>query len=247
MDKTGRVLGRNIGEAVITAITVDGGLTAECKVTVIENPDPSGSYKLYIVDQRTKDNPHKDKVRAAVEVLTADRYLILLDSDGNRIKALISGDGSLEYNIAVFYVLRLTDAAGNDVNDSRKCTIRIPLISDMDIYNGSVRVVGIADNKLDKSIPSSTGIEDGVQYVTFTIGYYSEFAILYRLKSTPTGNNSPNYSSSSYVPSMQNTGSVPNNNMRILDSIPRTGEYDLFYGKNDEKKKRFNKILNNHK
>ena len=238
VDDKGRVFGKKAGEAIITAITVDGGFTAECKVTVVERPAPVPpvSYKLYIVDQRTKDAPSRHMVRGSVERLPADRYLILRDSDGSSIKPLINGDSSLDHNRAVYYDLSLRDAAGNKVNDFGKCTIRIPLIEDMDIHNGSVRVVSMVDDKLDRSISSSTGTEGDVSYVTFSTGHFTDFAILYKLNSSSDNHYNQNYYSSpyQYIPAI-NTGMAVNNSMRVLDRVPRTGEYIQFYGKGKEK------------
>ncbi|MBQ7587655.1 MAG: Ig-like domain-containing protein [Lachnospiraceae bacterium] len=238
VDDKGRVFGKKAGEAIITAITVDGGFTAECKVTVIERPAPVPpvSYKLYIVDQRTKDAPSRHMVRGSVERLPADRYLILRDSDGSSIKPLINGDSALDHNRAVYYDLSLRDAAGNKVNDFGKCTIRIPLIEDMDIHNGSVRVVSMVDDKLDRSISSSTGTEGDVSYVTFSTGHFTDFAILYKLNSSSDNHYNQNYYSSpyQYIPAI-NTGMAVNNSMRVLDRVPRTGEYIQFYGKGKEK------------
>jgi uncharacterized protein YjdB len=238
VDDKGRVFGKKAGEAIITAITVDGGFTAECKVTVIERPAPVPpvSYKLYIVDQRTKDAPSRHMVRGSVERLPADRYLILRDSDGSSIKPLINGDSALDHNRAVYYDLSLRDAAGNKVKDFGKCTIRIPLIEDMDIHNGSVRVVSMVDDKLDRSISSSTGTEGDVSYVTFSTGHFTDFAILYKLNSSSDNHYNQNYYSSpyQYIPAI-NTGMAVNNSMRVLDRVPRTGEYIQFYGKGKEK------------
>ncbi|HCM90974.1 MAG TPA: hypothetical protein DIS78_00185, partial [Lachnospiraceae bacterium] len=118
--------------------------------------------------------------------------------------------------------IRLVDANGNDVNDFGSCTIRIPLISDMDISNGTVRVVAVNGDGIDKSISSSTGSEGDWSYVTFTTNHFGEYAILYRLdqKVIDYYNN--------YYRVLGNQLAVPNNafgttNLRVLDHVPRTG------------------------
>lgn len=227
VDSTGRVVGKSKGTVEIIARTQDGSFTDSCTVVVKNRPiDPiiptPVPYKLHIVDDRTKDDPHKDKVRAKVETLKGDRYLLITDSNGDKLRPRINGDSSLGYTRIVFFNIRLVDANGNDVNDFGSCTIRIPLISDMDIKNGTVRVVAVNGDGIDKSISSSTGSEGDWSYVTFTTNHFGEYAILYRLdqKMIDYYNN--------YYRILGNQLAVPNNafgttNLRVLDHVPRTG------------------------
>ncbi len=248
--KNGRVTGLKKGTATITVttngLTVNGERrTATCEVTVKEEPKPvAGPYKLYIVDDRT--NAYRpDKVRGTVEALAGDRYLVIRDSSGSTIKPLIKGDSSLSYTKALFYDMWIVDIGGYLKNDFIKCTVRIPLPTDMDIHKGTVRVVSIQDGRLDKSISSSVGEDDGVGYVSFTATHFTEYAILYKKNSSPKAetrviyrdvpviqyrdvekntskpatNTQPVYTSPA-APAMQ----TPSANVRILDNVPRTGD-----------------------
>ncbi len=245
----GRVTGIKKGEAIIT-VTTNGVTkngehrTATCKVTVKEEPEPpvTGPYKLYIADER--NNPYRpDKVRGTVEALAGDRYLVIFDSNGATLKPLINGDSSLAYTKALFYDMWITDINGYPKNDFIKCTVRIPLPNDMDIHKGTVRVVSIQDGRLDKSISSSVGEEDGVAYVSFTATHFTEYAILYNRnpkedpKTTVVYRDVPviqyrkepeksthKQASGSQAPTPAPVQQAPWVNTRILDSVPRTGD-----------------------
>ncbi|HCM90975.1 MAG TPA: hypothetical protein DIS78_00190, partial [Lachnospiraceae bacterium] len=102
VDSTGRVVGKSKGTVEIIATTQDGSFTDSCTVVVKNRPvDPiiptPVPYKLHIVDDRTRDDPHKDKVRAKVETLKGDRYLLITDSNGDKLRPRINGDSSLGY------------------------------------------------------------------------------------------------------------------------------------------------------
>lgn len=236
VDGSGRVVAKSKGEATITATTVDGGYKAECKVKVTEappGPSPSptptptptpGLYMLHVVDVRGNNAPHKDKVKAAVEKLGGNRYLIITDSNGDKLKPRIKGDSSLDHHKAVYMDIRIVDDSGKDVNDFGKCTIRIPLISDMDLHNGTVKVVAQNGDGIDKSIASSTGSEGDVDYVTFTASHFCEYAILYKLNQSVIDYYNRGYYSlpTQILPGMNAMGQL-NNQTRVLDYIPRTG------------------------
>jgi hypothetical protein len=238
VDERGRVTGIKKGEAVITAVTNDGGHEAECIVTVKENPKPEPAvYNLYIVDSRSSAY-RKDLVRGMVDRLEGDRYLVILDSSGAVLKPLINGDSSLKYDKALFYDMWITDAAGYAKNDYGKCTVRIPLDPDMDVKKGTVTVVTVLDNRLDKTVASATGVMDGVNYVTFTPPHFTEYAILYK-KNNDSGSTQVIYRDVPVVQyktetktvyrdapaqSAPATQSVPQVTTRILDSVPKTGE-----------------------
>ena len=236
VDARGRVAGIKKGEAVITATTNDGGHTAECKVTVKENPAPEPTvYNLYIVDTRSSGY-RKDLVRGMVERLEGDRYLIIRDSDGAVLKPLINGDSTLKYDKILFYDMFITDVGGYAKNDFGKCTVRIPLPDDMDIRKGTVTVVTLLDNRLDKSVASATGVMDGVNYVTFTTTHFTEYAILYK-KNEDKGSTQIIYRDVPVVqyrtetrtvyqnaPAQTVPVAVPQVIPRILDNVPKTGE-----------------------
>ena len=235
VDGTGRVLGRSVGETKILAKTADGGFEADCKVTVIKTPNGGGGggqggggqggggsnpYKLHIVDKRSTKAPHKDMVRGSVETLKGDRYLVITDSDGDKLKPRVNGDSSLNHHHDMYMDIRLTDVNGNDMNDFGKCTIRIPLIPEMDIKNGTVKVVAVNGDGIDKSIPSSTGTENDVSYVTFTSGHFCQYAILYTLNQSVIDYYN-NYYRALANQFMTNYNGA--NQVRVLDHIPRTG------------------------
>nr|MCR5604984.1 Ig-like domain-containing protein [Lachnospiraceae bacterium] len=237
VDERGRVTGIKKGEAVITAVTNDGGHTAECKVTVKENPAPEPAvYNLYIVDTRSSAY-RKDLVRGMVERLEGDRYLIIRDSNGAVIKPLINGDSTLKYDKALFYDMWITDVGGYAKNDFGKCTVRIPLPNDMDVRKGTVTVVTLMDNRLDKSVASATGVMDGVNYVTFTTTHFTEYAILYKKNEDSKGSTQIIYRDVPVVqyrtetrtvyqnaPAQTVPVAVPQVIPRILDNVPKTGE-----------------------
>ena len=116
-----------------------------------------------------------------VDILKGDRYLVITDSDGDKLKPRVNSDSSLAHHHDMYMDIRITDVNGNDMTDFGKCTIRIPLIPEMDLHNGTVKVVAMNGDGIDKSIPSSTGTENDVSYVTFTSGHFCQYAILYTL------------------------------------------------------------------
>ncbi len=237
VNEKGRVTGKKVGTAIITALTADGGLRAECEVTVKNKPatptpapvptwipkpgDDEDKNKLRIVDDRTKDCPSKDKVRGYLDRTPGDWYLVITDSDGATIKPRINADSSLTHHHAMFFKIRMLDAAGNEVKDFGKFTIRIPLISDMDLSNGDVRVVAVNGDGLDRSISSSTGRDGDVYYVTFTSNHNGEYAILYTLKKSTVDYYNNYYRALANQYNAANAAGLYNN--RVLDHVPRTG------------------------
>lgn len=220
VDKYGNVMALKNGTATITVTTNDGGYTAVCVIYVTDPPPPSPAYTLYVLDYRN-NALYKNLVKARSESLPGDRYLIIRDSDGYILRPLIYGDGTLNYYLTIlYYNLRYTDVNGNDKSDHGRCTVRIPLGTEMDLNRGTLMVVGLKDNKLNKSIPFMTGYENGIPYVTITVENFGEIAVLYNPKNSFNifdGTQQNNYPG---LPGVQNNlfGTT-----RILDSIPKTG------------------------
>lgn len=236
----GRVTGLKKGEVTITVTangdTLDGEpAIAICYVTVKDEPQPAPDvYKLFIVDERSGAY-RPDKVRGTVESLAGDRYLVIRDSSGSEIKPLINGDSSLSYTRALYYDMWIVDINGWPKEDFVKCTVRIPLPKDMDINKGTVRVVTMLNGRLDKSISSSVGEEDGVQYVSFTTTHFTQYAILYKEVSKQTSTTvvyrdvpviqyRETTSQPVYYTQPAPAQTIPFVNTRVLDNVPRTGE-----------------------
>ena len=239
VNSSGRITGKKEGKVTVIAKAVDGGAEARCIVTVINpKPDP-GKYTLYIADERTGAY-HPEMVRGMVECLAGDRYLVIFDSDGAGIRALIRGDSTLKYTQALFYDMFITDVDGHPKNDFVRCTVRIPLPPSMDIHKGTVRVVSKQGDGLDKSIPSSVGEEGGVGYVSFTATHFTEYAILYNKTPDDPGKTRIVYRDVpviQYVTVQDRSSRAPAYTAqpapvqvpqmvvpRILDSVPKTGD-----------------------
>ena len=106
----------------------------------------------------------------------------------------------------------------------------------MDIHNGTVKVVAVNGDGLDKSISSSTGKENDVNYVTFTTNHFCEYAILYKLNQDVIDYYNNYYRSlANLYNQAYGTGGL--NNTRVLDHVPRTG-YRYEIRKKDKKDKK---------
>ena len=154
------------------------------------------SYTMAVRDNRSIQS---DPVYLAGGISTLDSnvYLIVSDSPGTNIRSLIAADSSLSsYDRIYICDMKLMDSVtgGEAITDFQNCTIQFPVPAGMSMSTGTIRVVSVKNNTLDKTIPCQQVFIGGKEYVQLSTTHFTDFAFIYTASTDDdySANNSSN-------------------------------------------------------
>ena len=154
------------------------------------------NYTMAVRDNRSIQS---DPVYLAGGISTLDSnvYLIVSDSPGTNIRSLIAADSSLSsYDRIYICDMKLMDSVtgGEAITDFQNCTIQFPVPAGMSMSTGTIRVVSVKNNTLDKTIPCQQVFIGGKEYVQLSTTHFTDFAFIYTASTDDdySANNSSN-------------------------------------------------------
>lgn len=136
------------------------------------------------------------------------KYQSQQDEESMKIVRKLESTGSFTSTSRYAFDISYVNEAGEKVSmgENGKVTITFRLPSKMDTSKGIIRVLSMDGEALQQHKATITTAEDGTQYVTFTTGHFSDYAVLYTRTTTPVV--TPSSGSGSSSGSSRSSGSA---------------------------------------
>ena len=150
-------------------------------VHIVTNTSSSGTNNgTEVTIQDNRSGYSGSGISAELEISKPNSYLIVSDTDGASIRAVLSQQNVQSTAIEV-YDIDLMDSltGGNKVENFGLCTITMPLPASMEPYNGEISVYTMYGTELEAIDPDISLSGEGTWQFTFSTSHFSEYAVVY--------------------------------------------------------------------